>query len=54
MSAGVFKRDVLNRALKELGRLYPKTIFTLTTIKDGVKVIGYRLDIHPIRTNLEM
>lgn len=50
MSAGVFKRDVLNRALKELGNLYPKTIFSLTTIKDGVKVIGYELDIRPVNT----
>lgn len=52
MSAGVFKRDVLNRALKELSNLYPKTMFTLTTIKNGVKVVGYQLDIHPINTNL--
>lgn len=49
-----FKQKALNVALKELGKLYPKTIFTLTTIKNGRKVTGYRLDIHPIQTNAPM
>lgn len=48
MTAGVFKRNVINRALKELGERYPKTIFTLTTIKNGVNVVGYQLEIHPV------
>lgn len=52
--AGIFKRDVINKALKELGQLYPKTIFTLTTLKNGRNVIGYKLDIHTIQTNLDM
>ena len=52
--AGRFKQKVLNKAINELGDLYPKTIFTLTTIKNGVKVIGYRLDIHPVKTNVPM
>lgn len=49
-----FKQQALNVALKELGSLYPKTNFTLTTIKNGRKVVGYRLDIHPIHTNVPM
>ncbi|MEK1415876.1 replication initiation protein [Limosilactobacillus fermentum] len=53
LTAGIFKRDVLNRALKELGKLYPKTVFDLTTIKNGRSVVGYRLDIHPIRSSSE-
>ena len=53
-SAGVFKRDVINKALKELGQLYPKTLFNLTTFKHGRNVTGYKLDIHSVQTNLDM
>lgn len=53
-TASRFKQQVLRVALKELGELYPETVFTLTTITNGRKVEGYRLDIHPISTNLEM
>lgn len=54
LSPGIFKRDVLNRALKELGSLYPKVIFNLTTIKRGVKVVGYILEIVPVNTGLDI
>lgn len=47
--AGRFKQKVLNVALKEIGNLYPKMTFILTTIKDGRKVVGYRLNIHPVK-----
>lgn len=47
--AGRFKRDALNVALNELNKLYPTNVFALNTIKDGVKVIGYQLNINPIK-----
>ncbi|HJE40451.1 MAG TPA: replication initiation protein [Limosilactobacillus reuteri] len=51
-SAGRFKQRVLNTSIEELGRLYPKTIFYLTTEKNGRRVTGYQLDITPIKTAL--
>lgn len=53
-SAGIFKRDVINKALKELGQLYPQTLFRLTTIKNGRNVVGYTLDIHSVNTNTHL
>lgn len=53
-SAGRFRQRVLSVAMKELGELYPKTIFYLVTEKKGRKVIGYELDITPVKTTLEM
>lgn len=53
-SAGVFKRNVINKALKKLGQLYPKTLFSLVTLKRERNVIGYKLDIHAIKTNLDV
>lgn len=44
-SAGRFKRDAINVAINELDKKMPHNIFTLTTKKDGRKVIGYQLDI---------
>lgn len=52
--AGVFKRDMLNHALKELEKLYPKVLFSLETHKDGTKVTGYALTICPIKTNVQI
>lgn len=52
--AGRFRQKVLNVAIKELGKLYPKTVITVTTYTDHRKVLGYRIDIHPIKTNLEV
>lgn len=46
-SAGRFRQRVLDVSIKELGKLYPKTLFSLTTEKQGRKVVGYVLDIIP-------
>jgi len=51
-SAGRFRQRVLGVSIKELGELYPKTIFNLNVEKHGRKVTGYTLDITPIRTVL--
>lgn len=53
-SAGRFRQRVLGVSIKELGELYPKTFFYLTTEKNGRKVIGYRLDITPVKTALDI
>lgn len=52
--AGRFRQKVLNVALKELGKLYPKIIVTVTTITERRRVVGYRMDIHPIQTTLDV
>ncbi|MEN2682246.1 replication initiation protein [Lacticaseibacillus paracasei] len=52
--AGRFKDKVINKAINELGNLYPKTLFILTTQKRGRKVVGYQLDISNIHTNLKL
>lgn len=53
-SAGRFRQRVLGVGIKELGNLYPKTVFYLTTEKNGRKVTGYRLDITPVKTALDI
>ena len=53
-SAGRFKQRVLGVSMKELGELYPKTIFFLTTEKEGRKTVGYTLDITPVKTTLNI
>ena len=53
-SAGRFRQRVLGVRLKELGELYPKTAFFLTTEKEGRKIVGYTLDITPIKTTLNI
>lgn len=53
-SAGIFKRDVIHKALRELGTLYPATVFELTTLKKGKKVVGYKLEIIQIQTKLDV
>lgn len=53
-SAGRFRQRVLGVSTKELGNLYPKTIFSVTTIKNGRKVVGYTLDIVPVKTTMSM
>lgn len=53
-SAGRFRQRVLGVSIKELGELYPKTVFYLTTEKNGRKVTGYRLDITPVKTALDI
>lgn len=53
-SAGRFRQRVLGVSLKELGELYPKTAFFLTTEKEGRKIVGYALDITPIKTTLNI
>lgn len=54
MPAGVFKRDVLKRAEQELQSLYPDVQLFLTTKKQGVKVVGYELDIVRLKTHLKL
>ncbi|WP_308738388.1 replication initiation protein [Limosilactobacillus caviae] len=53
-SAGRFRQRVLGVSIKELGELYPKTIFYLTTEKEGRKVVGYTLNITPVRTAVNL
>lgn len=53
-AAGRFRQRVLNVSIKELGNLYPKTAFFLTTEKEGRKIVGYTLDITPIKTTLNI
>lgn len=53
-SAGRFRQRVLGVSIKELGTLYPKTVFSLTTEKQGRKVTGYNLEITPINTTLKV
>ena len=53
-AAGRFRQRVLNVSMKELGNLYPKTAFFLTTEKEGRKIVGYTLDITPIKTTLNI
>lgn len=53
-SAGRFRQRVLGVSINELGKLYPKTIFYLTTRKNGRKVTGYQLDITPVKTTLDI
>lgn len=53
MSPGIFKRDVLTKAVKELEQKFPIEI-TLTTIKKGRNVTGYEMEIMDSRKpNLE-
>ncbi|WP_290079621.1 replication initiation protein [Lactobacillus taiwanensis] len=52
--AGRFKQMALDIALKEAGLLYPNMIFTITTLKQGRCVVGYKIDIHPVNTNVNM
>ncbi|MEK1439452.1 hypothetical protein HCY77_05080 [Limosilactobacillus fermentum] len=54
MPAGVFKRYVLKRAEQELQSLYPDVQLFLTTKKQGVKVVGYELDIVRLKTHLKL
>lgn len=54
LEPGVFKRDILNRAIRDLAKIYPKTIFDLTTVKRGVRVVGYILEINPVNTSLDI
>lgn len=51
--AGQFKRDVLDKALKELAELYPKSMINLTTNKNGRRVVGYTLEIRQINSTLD-
>lgn len=53
-SAGRFRQRVLGVSIKELGELYPKKIFYLTTEKHGRKVVGYTLDINTVKTTLDI
>ena len=53
-SAGRVRQRVLGVSINELGKLYPKTIFYLTTQKNGRKVTGYQLDITPVKTTLDI
>ena len=50
--AGRFKKYVLEVALKELAKLYPKSTITLTPTKRGRRVIGYTLEIRQMNTTL--
>lgn len=50
--AGRFRQNVINVALKEIRKLYPKVYFELSTYAEHRRVTGYRLDIHPIQTNV--
>ena len=52
MSAGIFKRDVLKKALNEIDRMYPDVTVYITTKKKGVRVIGYTIDIIRVQTTL--
>lgn len=44
MSAGVFKRDVLTKAILEIEQKFPVQII-LTTQKKGRTVVGYEMEI---------
>lgn len=44
MSAGIFKRDVLTKAIKELEQKFPIQI-ALTTQKKGRTIVGYEIEI---------
>ena len=52
--SGRFKQKVLGTAISELGKLYPQTLFTLMTNKQGRAVTGYQLDITNIHTSLKL
>lgn len=49
-SAGRFKQNVLRVALKEIDRLYPNVQYVPKEYKEGRKITGFRLEIHPINT----
>lgn len=53
-TASRFRQQVLTKAINELDRLYPRVHYALQVIKNGRKVTGYRLEIHPIQTNLSI
>ena len=53
-SAGRFKQKVLNVSLGELRILYPKVLFDLIPVKTGRKVVGYHLDIVPVKTTVNL
>ena len=53
-TASRFRQQVLTKAINELDRLYPRVHYDLQVIKNGRKVTGYRLEIHPIQTNLSI
>ena len=42
-----FRQQVLTKAIDELSRLYPNVNYWIIAKKDGRKVIGYRVEIHP-------
>lgn len=46
--AGRFKKDALNVAYKELGRLYPQTLIDVTTNTRGRRTVGYTIEFKPI------
>lgn len=53
-SAGRFRQNALDVAIKELGKLYPAIVITVETQTKQRRVIGYRIDIHPIQTGLNV
>lgn len=53
-TAGRFKQNVLQVAIKELNRIYPNVQYSLKEYKQGRKIIGFRLEIHPIQTHLDL
>lgn len=52
--AGRFKQNVLDRALTELERLYPKVMMSLEIQKYKRKVTGYTITFRPINTHMEL
>jgi plasmid replication initiation protein len=52
--AGRFKKDCLNVAVKELARLYPNSVITVTAHTKGRRVIGYTIEFRSLRTSLNM
>jgi hypothetical protein len=50
--AGRFKQNAIDVAVKELGRLYPNSLITITTHTKSRRVVGYTIDFQSLQTNL--
>lgn len=51
---GRFRQKVLNVATEEIDNLYPNLVVDVTPKAEGRRVVGYRIEIHQVRTNLTM
>lgn len=53
-AASRFRQKVLTVALEEIQSIYKKALVSITTIKNGRKVVGYEVSINIVNTHLNL